>query len=492
MRFEQFKHIYRSLRFRLTLWNSAVVLLTAIASLVALREGLRVTLLSETDQQLRGDAQEIKLTIERLDLSQKQIIGELERKAEGHKAQNMFVRLIGPNEENAWTTDGAPNLELPSVASSGAARMMTIDNYRLASESVHLPSGSEYRVWIGKSLDFIEQDVSRLTGIIVLVGGFILVLSPLGGYWLAGRATRPLADMHRTAAALRPDRMNERLPIRGSGDELDRLSDTINGLLDRIAAYIDRHRQFLANAAHELRSPLAAVQSSVEVALTAGRTPREYHDLLGEIAEECGALRVLVNQLLTLAEVEMAGTQSPIEAVDLGQVVVRSVEMFRGAAEERGIDLCIDRLDRTLVFGNALRLRQVVNNLIDNALKFNHSGGWVKVEVTSEPDSPMATLRVSDSGPGISAEDLSHIFDRFYRGDKARQRDNPLHGSGLGLSICHAIVTLYGGTIRAGGSPGEGATFIVQLRRAVVESDGRAPTWNAGGGEAEASQSAAH
>jgi signal transduction histidine kinase len=466
MQFEQIKNVYRSLRFRLTLWNSAVVLLTAVAALFALREGLRVTLMREIDQQLSEDAQEIALAIRDFYPKLEQIPRELDRKAEGHKAHQLFVYVIDPNGKTLWATPGAPQHDLPDIEPSDAPNLMTDGNFRLARQHVKVSDGQVFRIRIGTSLDFVENDVSRLTRIIILIGGIILVLSPVGGYWLAGRATSPLADMHRTAEALRPDRLDERLPIRGSGDELDRLSATINGLLDRIADYIDRHRQFLANAAHELRSPLAAVQSSVEVALNAGRTPREYDELLGEIAEECGALRSLVNQLLTLAEVEMASTQSPIESVPLAQIVTRSVEMFRGVAEERGIDLRIDKLDNTVVYGHALRLRQVVNNLIDNALKFNHQGGSVRVDLRTDPGRPMAILRVRDSGPGISSDDIPHIFDRFYRGDKARQRDNPLHGSGLGLSICHAIVTFYGGTIAVESPLGQGTIFTVELRLA--------------------------
>lgn len=470
MRFERLKHVYHSLRFRLTLWNSAVVLLTAIAALVALREGLRVTLLSETDEQLRGDAEEIKLAIGRFYPNLEQIRGELDRKAEGHKAHNLFVRLLGPSGEEVWSTANSPELELPDSVPINKAKFTTLEGYRLAGQEVQLADGVQFRMWIGTSLEFIDQDVARLTSIIVLIGGFILVLSPLGGFWLAGRATRPLAAMHRTAEALRPDRLGERLPIRGSGDELDRLSATINGLLDRIAAYIDRHRQFLANAAHELRSPLAAVQSSVEVALNSGRSPREYEELLGEINEECGALRVLVNQLLTLAELEVAGSQSPATTVPMHQVVAKSIEMFRGVTEERGIDLRIDRLDEAIVVGHALRLRQVVNNLLDNALKFNRPGGWVAVDLLRDPERNIARLQIRDSGPGISAEDIPHIFDRFYRGDKARQRDNPLHGSGLGLSICQAIVSLYGGTISVQSPAMNGAIFTVELRLATEDT----------------------
>lgn len=454
--------VFRSLRFRLTVWNSAVVLLTAVAGLVALREALRVSLLRETDQRLLEDADELELAIKELYPNLAQIREELDRKAEGHKAHGLFVRLLGPNFEEIWATAVPIDQPLPDIPNSDQAVLVTINNYRLARQHFRV-AGQEFHIRVGTSLDLVQAEIARLTRIIMLVGGGILVLSPLGGYWLAGRATRPLADMSATAAALRPDRLQERLPIRGTGDELDRLSMTINGLLDRIAAYIHKHREFLANAAHELRSPLAAVQSSVEVALNAGRSQSEYEELLGEIGDECSSLRSLVNQLLTLAEIDVGASKAPAEPVSLRDVVCRSIDMFRGVAEERQIDLRIGPMDEAIVMGNPLRLRQVVNNLIDNALKFNPSGGWVAIEVVNSSAEKAATLEITDSGPGILEEDLPHIFERFYRGDKSRSRDGTMHGSGLGLSICHAIVAMYGGKITVTNASPSGARFTVTL-----------------------------
>ncbi|MDZ4820827.1 MAG: ATP-binding protein [Planctomycetota bacterium] len=463
MRFEQFKSVYRSLRFRLTMWNSAVVLLTAVAALFALREGLRVTLLHETDQRLNEDSNEIALAIRELYPDIQLIQKELERKAEGHRVHGFFVRLMGPDGNQIWATSKAPPLPGGKGSITDDNTLVTVGDNRITHRTIRLADGTVFRVRIGTSLRFIEDEVGRLTGIIVLIGGVILVLSPVGGYWLAGRATRPLADMHRTAAALRPDRLDERLQIRHTGDELDRLSETINGLLDRIASYIDRHRQFLANAAHELRSPLTAVQSSVEVALNVGRSPKEYEELLYEVADECANLRGLVNQVLMLAEVEIGATQTLIEEVPFHQIVAKSAEMFRGVAEERNIELRVGRLEKVVVTGQAIRLRQVLNNLIDNAIKFNQAGGWVSIELTVDLPKQQARLVIADSGPGIPEADLPHIFERFYRGDRGRTRDPAMHGSGLGLSICQAIVVLYGGSIKATNLPDHGVQFVVSI-----------------------------
>jgi len=292
----------------------------------------------------------------------------------------------------------------------------------------------------------------------------ILVVAPFSGYWLAGRATRPLARIISTAGRLRPSHIEERLPIRGTGDELDQLSLQINRFLDLLGDYLERNREFVANAAHELRSPLAAVQSSVEVTLNSDRTIAEYQDMLCEIADQCGQLRVLVNQLLLLAETDAASF--PLlqkRPVRLDQLVEKSVDMFRGAAEERGINLVCNIREVSMIQGDGDRLRQVVNNLIDNSLKFTPRGGRVTVSLWSDLDHNQASLQVVDTGIGISADDLPHVFERFYRGDKSRQRENAAHGNGLGLSICKAVVLAHGGVIHAESSPGNGATFSVVL-----------------------------
>jgi len=262
---------------------------------------------------------------------------------------------------------------------------------------------------------------------------------------------------------LRPSHMEERLPLRGTHDELDELSRTINRFLDKIADFVARNREFVAHAAHELRSPLAAIQSSVEVALNSDRTTEQYKDLLCEIVAECGSLGALVNQLLLLAENDAGNQQTEQRPVPLTRMVNQAIEMFRPAAEERGILLEPQAFDDVTVAGDAARLRQVVNNLIDNSLKFTNSGGRVIVRVARDVDRSQALLRVSDTGLGIAPDDLPHIFERFYRGDKSRHRETPTSGTGLGLSICQAIVEAHGGEISVQSALGKGTQFTVRL-----------------------------
>jgi signal transduction histidine kinase len=300
----------------------------------------------------------------------------------------------------------------------------------------------------------------------MVAGLVVLVVAPLSGYWLAGWVTRPLHTILHTTARLRPGALRERVPLRGYGDEMDELSATLNSLLDRLETHLDQQRSFVANAAHELRSPLAALRTLAEVALSHEHSPAEYQDRLADILESCAALSVLVNQLLLLAEGE-ASLVGAVGPVRLDLLAARAVDMFAGTAEAREVSLRIERSLPALARGNETHLRQIVYNLLDNAIKFTPAGGSVEVEVYPEEEGRSVILRVIDSGSGISPADLPHVFERFYRADKSRAREQR-GGYGLGLSICQAIVAAHGGEIRLTSRLGQGTTVMVRLPGELV------------------------
>ncbi len=480
MRFEQLRSLFRSLRFRLSAWNTAAVLLIVVVTLLGVREALRLTLLSENDQLLLDDTTEVMLAIERFYPDLGEIYNDMDRKAQGHDDRGLFVQLLDAEGHLMSSKGRAPQLDGSPLPTVEKPLLLTIGGYRLAERVVDKGGLPAYTIRVGASLATVDEDVATVTRLMMAAGIVILFVAPVSGYWLAGRATRPLARIITTAARLRPSHMEERLPIRGTLDELDQLSLTINHFLDLLADYLDRNRDFVANAAHELRSPLAAVQSSVEVTLNSDRTVAEYQDLLCEIADQCGQLRVLVNQLLLLAEADVARFPVEKRPVQFNQLVEKSVDMFRGAAEERGIQIEANSPDEITVNGNADRLRQVVNNLIDNSLKFTPRGGQVLITLRRDAVQNQLVMKVCDTGVGISPADLPHVFERFYRGDKSRQREDLTHGNGLGLSICQSIVTAHGGTIRVESSRGRGTTFIVCLPMSPAESATRPDAPRAG------------
>jgi heavy metal sensor kinase len=462
MRFGLLKHLPQTLRFQLTFWNTIAILVLVGAALWGVREGLRWTLLNELDALLAEDVKEVQLTIDGFGPNWEQVAAELGPKVISNSDRGWFARIFSTGGELLWSSDNSPELSVPMTRAVKAGAYNR-ENYRLLQRPI--PAGKRSPpliVRVGVRRDPVDEDIWRLTEMMLTAFALLLVAAPLSGYWLAGRATRPLATILQTTARLHPDNLSERLPLRGSGDELDRLSATINGMLDRLAEHLEQQRTFVANAAHELRSPLTAMRTALEVTLERERSSAEYRELLTDLIEECTSLGNLINHLLLLAEGD-AGLLHAEEEVRLDELVKRAVDMFQGIAEQRGLTLRSEVPGPVAVRGNRVHLREVIHNLVDNALKFTPVGGSVSVDLSAPMDSSRVQLRVRDTGNGIPAEDLPKVFERFYRADKSRQRDQPIGGNGLGLSICQAIVHSYGGKISLTSLPGEGTTVTVSL-----------------------------
>ena len=458
------REVFSSLRFRLTLWNSVVFWIAIILVLAGVRISMRLALSHEADSQLIEDAEEIRQVIGNLYPDETRIIDELRIKTRTHKHRDLFIQLRDSSRKTIFQSEGSPAIDLPDATDDPQQAIF----YSGAWHIVHrrLPKESrapEWTIVIGATLRSVENELQQLTQTILAVGAFAFLIAPLGGYWLAGRATRPLTEIMDTTSRLHPANLNERLPLRGTRDELDRLSATINGFLDRIAGFLARNREFTAHAAHELRSPLAAIQSSIEVALTTDCDTEQYKEMLAEILDECARLTTLVNQLLVLAESDAGIETVRKQEVDLLHLVQRSCEMFRGTAETKGIELVLESTGPVRIHGDPQRLRQVLNNLIDNALKFTSGGKSVRVKLEQAVNGSPVLLQVTDEGIGIPTPELDQIFERFYTVDRSRSRATASHGSGLGLSICKSIVEAHSGRIEVDSQVGQGTRFSVFL-----------------------------
>lgn len=466
----------RSLRFRLMVWNFTAAVLTAIGILAAVREGVRYTLFFDLDQALQEDLREIRSYFHSsAPWDWRSLRDELNRKAQTHDYHGWFVAFIGRDGRAAWTSQNAPP-EVVRFQPGKAAGLLHLGHYRIRYSQI-ADTGEIAAVAVGCNEEFIARDMHHIDRLVMIVGGIVVLIAPIGGYLLAGRTTKILAGLIRTTSHLRPSELKERLPTRATGDELDALANTINGLLDRIADYLAQKHDFLANAAHELRTPLAAIRSSVEVALAGDRNEQEYRELLAEIIDQCSALESLVSQLLLLAESDADRLITSAEPIAFDKVVARSIDMFQAVAEHHGIRLTANQLLPVAVLGNRHHLRQVLNNLLDNAIKFtaarwrgesNTEGGEIRVTLVRDDQRRSCVLQIEDNGPGIAAESLPFVFDRFYRCDKSRGRDTGVGGAGLGLSICKAIIDAHHGQIAVASQAGAGAAFTITLPLAPV------------------------
>ena len=460
----RFVDFTRSLRFRLTVWNTLVVLVTVVVALVAVREGLRYYLLVETDAVLDDEVKEIVLMLKKFYPDRDQFIQALERKDEAHHDRGWHIHWLDESGQTIWASTLAPEEPLSNLLHpSNDRNVWGSDVHRAIEREIEEPGVPNFKIRVGTLMKFIEEDVDRLTRILAPVGLLILLLAPLGGLLLAKQAIEPLQRLIKTTERLRPSHLDERLELRGVGDELDQLAGKINTFLDQIADHLQKNREFVANAAHDLRSPLAAIQSSVEVTLEKSRSVNEYEELLYQITDEVHHLGQLVNQLLQLAETEATETEIPLEPVPLAEIVIKTVEMFEPVAEESGVRLSFEPAKEIVVMGQPRQLRQVLTNLVDNAIKFTEKGGRVTIGLDFDSKHEYGLMTVSDTGIGIPPEAVDRVFDRFYQVEKSRQRFGGKRGNGLGLSICQSIVQSNGGTIIVTSQLGKGTTFSVSL-----------------------------
>jgi signal transduction histidine kinase len=304
---------------------------------------------------------------------------------------------------------------------------------------------------------------SRL-GFTLLAGSLLTLAIALGGgLWLADRAMRPVQAITQTAREISETDLTRRLNLR-SKNELGQLADTFDAMLDRLQAAFARQRQFVADASHELRTPLTIVSLEADRALAARRTPEEYEQAMRVIRGENELMTRLVGDLLTLARMDSGQQTLKHEPVDLSDVALDAAERLLALAGRSGVQLETGALPEAPTQGDGQLLLQMVSNLVENGIKYGGGSGHRVLIETGSQDG-QSWVRVSDDGPGIPADDLPLVFNRFYRADKARTQGNAysLAGSGLGLSIVQSIAHLHGGKIRVESAPGEGTTFEVRL-----------------------------
>jgi two-component system heavy metal sensor histidine kinase CusS len=447
------------LRVKLTLWTSLVLATSLAAGFAWVHHGLRRVLDEKNDSFLERKAAELLAgDSDHRPGGTSGLEEEIRREVMAYEPEGLIVVIRQPGRVSvAPATADARRLADRKVP-PGKARTIRLadagERYRvLASPS---PNGV-LSLDLGISLAGTEATLAAFDRLVAGGAAVFLILAVAGGLFLSRQALRPVAESIRTARRLDPENLLERLPLTGAGDELDELAGTINGLLDRLAAYHAQVIRFTADASHELRSPLSAMRAAVEVALQRPRGNEDYRDVLGSLGEQCERLTALINGLLLLARADAGEVEVVRLPLDLSALLRDVAEMYEPLAEERGVAFRWECPRDLVITADVQRLRQLVTNLLDNAIKFTPPGG--SVSLGAEEAESGARLTLSDTGIGMAAVHLPHIFERFYRADPARTSA----GSGLGLSICRWIAKAHGGTIEAKSVEGEGTTVTVQL-----------------------------
>ena len=313
-------------------------------------------------------------------------------------------------------------------------------------------------ILVGRVISADLQAMSHFAGWLCAAGGGILALGLSGGWWLATRAIRPLEEISAAASRISAGNLTERINVTETDSELGRLAGVLNSTFARLERAFAQQKQFTADASHELRTPIAVLISEAQATLARERSADEYRETVRACLDTAQQMRQLAQSLLELARFDAGQETITREPMDLAERAQTCIEHIRPLANDRAVVIHLD-LAPALTTGDPVWLGQVLTNLLTNAVHYNRHGG--EIRVTTRRDNGAVQLTVADTGVGIKTEDLPHIFERFFRGDKSRTAANGR--AGLGLAICKAILDSQGGSIVADSKPGEGSSFVVTM-----------------------------
>ncbi len=389
--------------------------------------------------------------------------GEFQREAQTMGTRLALYRLLAPDgsilagsNSAAFPGLGVDPRALPRLV-QGKPFLRTISvqgrRYQARECLVRLRSGQIIQLvhYMGDDEDLLE-DLRQSFGF-TLVGVFLG--AALLGWILSRRALAGVEEATRTAQAIAGGTLENRVPLLGRGEEIDRLATTFNAMLDRIQAMVAEMRQVTDDIAHDLKSPLTRLRGRAEMVLTRKADKEDLEAAAASTLEECDRLLAVVNTMLDLSEAEAGVLPGESQRVDLRSLVREAYELYLPTAEEKGLSLTLEAQAAVEVLGSAHRFRRILANLLDNAIKYTPPAGGVAIE--AQIRGGWARVAVRDSGPGIAAADLPKIFDRFYRADQSRATP----GSGLGLSLARALARAMGGDLTAESTPGGGSLFTL-------------------------------
>jgi heavy metal sensor kinase len=468
----------RSLAFRLTAWYTLLLGATFIFVAAVTFYGLQQYLRSNARDSLRRRVTEVEQILMRapMDAADEAIAQEVELHL-APEANNRFIRvtrnpgklvyLSGPPSDGSFNRFDIV-ARLPAGNTKTAAEFVSTilpEQHLIAGVTSADTSSGRYVLEIGVSMLPIETALARLTDLLGVLLPSLIGCAAVGGYLLVTRALRPVDRLSQTAERISVQNLSLRLPVDATGDALERLSISLNKMLGRLRDSVQSSRRFLADASHELRTPLTVIKGELqELSSEGGLTGDALRERVGSVLEEVARLEHLVSGLLVLSRFDAGETQHEPAELDLAELARSTAEQMRLMAEDRGTAIELSGLQSAVIQGDRPRIKQIIVNLLDNAIRFTPAGGSVILR-TSEDDT-YALLEVIDTGIGIPKASLPLVFDRFYRADEARSRDDG--GAGLGLSIVKSICSMHRADIEVSSQLGEGSCFRVRFPRRLA------------------------
>ncbi|HEC96828.1 MAG TPA: HAMP domain-containing protein [Nitrospirae bacterium] len=454
--------IRKTIGFRLTLWYSALFIVSSLILFVIVYFLISSSFRQEERYTIQSKLREFSAQYQRGGIE------ALKREVgfEEHSGNLFFVRVAGSRGhtlfvnipalmgegfdtrqiENRAVTGNGQWIHLPARGDKGGV---------LDIASTKLTDGRILQVGMsrGEKEEFLERFRETFAGIIIPV----ILLGFTGGVLFAFRALMPIRNIIKTVRSIDKGRLDARVTVRHTGDELEELTILFNGMLQRIEILINGMRSSLDNVAHDLRTPMTRLRGTAEMALRSGQGMEVCREALSDCLEESDQILTMLNTLMDISEAETGVMRLRLEKINLSLLIEDVVDLYRYVAEDRDISIYIKRPGELFLTADHNRMRQVIANLLDNAVKYTPAGGRVDVEASRKGDHVI--VRVEDTGIGISGEELPKIWGRLYRGEQSRSA----RGLGLGLSLVKAVVHAHKGYVEVYSEPDRGSGFIIYL-----------------------------
>lgn len=458
------------LRLRLTLWYGSTLALVLIVFSVVLYNVTARSLRDAVDQSLEETANTAVRSLEERGflplIDEEELLSQFPELARIDK----FFQIFSPS---GTITLRSPNIKQHEVPLSRTALETTFSGksifesakypkepqLRLVSVPIMYRGTLLYIVQVGTSMESIEDTLRRLLLVLLVTMPIALAVSLASGWFLAGRALRPVDAITLAAQRIAAGDLSQRLTVSTSPDEIGRLASMFNDMIGRLDVSFRQIRQFTSDASHELRTPLTVMKGETELVLRRPRPLSDYQSVLESNLEEIDRMTRIVDELLFLSRADMGEVRMETLPVGLESLVEDIHRQATLLGQDRNIAVTLGTVMPAVVQGDELRLRELLLNLVENAIKYSHPNG--KVEISLVAEGSYARLSVRDQGIGIAPDDLSRIFHRFFRTDGARAHTKK--GTGLGLAICTWIADSHKGRIDVTSEPGIGSTFTVTL-----------------------------
>ena len=452
-----------TLSFRLTLWYTVIFIFSSLLALSIFYYRISTITMERTDAELLEEMEEFSELRSEEDLEQ--VKAEMASEVESED-EEIFYRLLSVDGQVLAMSSTQPwgKLEVPETIlrdlrdkDSPVLRTLNIPNYEYKVRTIYGFISPTEVFQFGLSLEHNEEYLEVFRNLLFLLMIPLFVFSALIGWFMSRQALQGVEEVTLTAIDISKGSYDKRVQVKRRSYEVDRLANTFNSMLDRIQALLKSMREMTDNIAHDLRSPLTRIRGIAEMTLFSKNSIKDYENMAASTVEECDNLIEMINTMLDITETEAGVGEFNIEKVNLSKLIQDACELFRPAADEKGVNIITILPDKLHCQGDSNKLQRLVTNLLENSIKYTEPEG--SVTISASLDNGQVNIVFEDTGIGISEKDLPKIFERFYRCDVSRTEA----GIGLGLSLAKAIANAFGGDIRVESAMNKGSSFLVTL-----------------------------